>query len=579
MPAAGEQPTVRCRVRGIRALGVRRDAVLTVEAVLAADASWAPAGHVVAWGQAVARPRGRRHPRRRRPPLGTRLGAASPPRGPCASGRAGLRRDDRAAAAARCTGARRPVARSASCSDRERPRPGRPERHRRGVARRRGLTGCGTASTRVEAGTAGCASRGVRRLVAPARRRVGRCPGAPTATAWCSRRRGLRRPVARHPVHASRHLGSAPRSAVLPARAARTRSRWWGRGPGETYVDSFEGSRVGGFSRTIDELQVPYPVPQENGNHVQTRWLELAGPACPRCAWRVAPSSTSRPGAGRRSTWSAPQAARTRRYRARVAQRRSPPAGAGLGIRRSRAARAISRAARADDVVRAALCGVTGGLRRRAAGHRRRGSRAHLPALEQQLEPVHGARRGEWARSSTTLPHGFAAIDSESMPSSRVTRLEVSPPHTMTRRAAPAARRRVDDGCRRSGDRLERRAARPPRRVSASSEVKATLRPESRAASTVVQRRPARGRFASSGSGRTSQPASAAASACRRVWRERLPDTASTGPAPGVDAGAAGASPRVRRGEPVAEPARSRSRTPGRAVRQIAAPTATGARR
>ncbi|MFK4805985.1 glycoside hydrolase family 2 TIM barrel-domain containing protein [Microbacterium sp. ZW CA_36] len=59
------------------------------------------------------------------------------------------------------------------------------------------------------------------------------------------------------------------------------RVKWFGRGPGETYVDSFEGSRVGRFERPIDDLQVPYPVPQENGNHVQTRWLEVSAPGAP----------------------------------------------------------------------------------------------------------------------------------------------------------------------------------------------------------------------------------------------------------------------------------------------------------
>jgi beta-galactosidase len=65
----------------------------------------------------------------------------------------------------------------------------------------------------------------------------------------------------------------------LPGDAERV--TWFGRGPGETYVDSFEGSRVGRFSQSIDDLQVPYPVPQENGNHVQTRWLEVAGDGIP----------------------------------------------------------------------------------------------------------------------------------------------------------------------------------------------------------------------------------------------------------------------------------------------------------
>ena len=62
---------------------------------------------------------------------------------------------------------------------------------------------------------------------------------------------------------------------------AAERAAWFGRGPGETYVDSFEGSRVGRFERSIDDLQVPYPVPQENGNHVQTRWLEVGGRGIP----------------------------------------------------------------------------------------------------------------------------------------------------------------------------------------------------------------------------------------------------------------------------------------------------------
>ena len=56
---------------------------------------------------------------------------------------------------------------------------------------------------------------------------------------------------------------------------------WFGRGPGETYADSYEGSRIGRFASSIDGLQVPYPVPQENGNHVHTRWLEVSGDGMP----------------------------------------------------------------------------------------------------------------------------------------------------------------------------------------------------------------------------------------------------------------------------------------------------------
>ncbi|WP_223627367.1 glycoside hydrolase family 2 TIM barrel-domain containing protein [Microbacterium sp. EST19A] len=65
----------------------------------------------------------------------------------------------------------------------------------------------------------------------------------------------------------------------LPAAADRV--TWFGRGPGETYVDSVEGARVGRFESTIDALQTPYPIPEENGNHTQTRWLEVTGEGMP----------------------------------------------------------------------------------------------------------------------------------------------------------------------------------------------------------------------------------------------------------------------------------------------------------
>ena len=66
---------------------------------------------------------------------------------------------------------------------------------------------------------------------------------------------------------------------ALPAAADRV--AWFGRGPEETYVDSVDGARVGRFERTIDALQTPYPTPQENGNHTQTRWLELSAEGMP----------------------------------------------------------------------------------------------------------------------------------------------------------------------------------------------------------------------------------------------------------------------------------------------------------
>jgi len=56
---------------------------------------------------------------------------------------------------------------------------------------------------------------------------------------------------------------------------------WFGRGPGESYVDSVRAARVGRFVSSIDALQTPYVVPQENGNHTDTRALEIVGRGLP----------------------------------------------------------------------------------------------------------------------------------------------------------------------------------------------------------------------------------------------------------------------------------------------------------
>ena len=70
--------------------------------------------------------------------------------------------------------------------------------------------------------------------------------------------------------------GSWPRVGV---RMAVPRSldtvRWYGGGPGEAYADSREAARIGRYVRTVDELQTPYVVPQENGSRIDVRWAEL----------------------------------------------------------------------------------------------------------------------------------------------------------------------------------------------------------------------------------------------------------------------------------------------------------------
>ena len=50
---------------------------------------------------------------------------------------------------------------------------------------------------------------------------------------------------------------------------------WFGPGPHETYCDRKTGAAIGRYSSTVTEQYVPYIVPQEHGNKVDTRWMAL----------------------------------------------------------------------------------------------------------------------------------------------------------------------------------------------------------------------------------------------------------------------------------------------------------------
>ncbi|MEV6271365.1 beta-galactosidase small subunit [Kribbella sp. NPDC051936] len=54
---------------------------------------------------------------------------------------------------------------------------------------------------------------------------------------------------------------------------------WFGLGPGQAYPDSRSAARIGRYTSTIDDLQVPYLYPQENGARGDVRWAELSGAA------------------------------------------------------------------------------------------------------------------------------------------------------------------------------------------------------------------------------------------------------------------------------------------------------------
>ncbi|VGO19754.1 glycoside hydrolase family 2 TIM barrel-domain containing protein [Pontiella sulfatireligans] len=50
---------------------------------------------------------------------------------------------------------------------------------------------------------------------------------------------------------------------------------WYGRGPHESYIDRNASAFLGEYRGTVDEQFVNYPVPQENGNKTDVRWMSL----------------------------------------------------------------------------------------------------------------------------------------------------------------------------------------------------------------------------------------------------------------------------------------------------------------
>lgn len=50
---------------------------------------------------------------------------------------------------------------------------------------------------------------------------------------------------------------------------------WYGRGPWEAYSDRLASTVVGRFESTVTDQYVPYILPQEHGQHPDTRWLTL----------------------------------------------------------------------------------------------------------------------------------------------------------------------------------------------------------------------------------------------------------------------------------------------------------------
>jgi beta-galactosidase len=51
---------------------------------------------------------------------------------------------------------------------------------------------------------------------------------------------------------------------------------WYGLGPQETYPDTKSAGRLGRYRATLEELETPYVVPQENGHRSDVRWCQVS---------------------------------------------------------------------------------------------------------------------------------------------------------------------------------------------------------------------------------------------------------------------------------------------------------------
>jgi len=82
--------------------------------------------------------------------------------------------------------------------------------------------------------------------------------------------------IVRNRFRVPKELADLPRVGVsMTVDSAYEALSWLGLGPYETYCDRRAAGCVGRFESTVSEQYVPYVVPQEHGNHCDTRWVEL----------------------------------------------------------------------------------------------------------------------------------------------------------------------------------------------------------------------------------------------------------------------------------------------------------------
>ncbi|MEV6036721.1 glycoside hydrolase family 2 TIM barrel-domain containing protein [Nonomuraea sp. NPDC052116] len=273
VPGCGPRETVRVPLPEVAVRTLEGETWITIEAALAAATGWAPAGHVVAFTQSRLGPT----PHHRPPPpptspptlTGLRLGGAVfEPRtgrlvrlhgveldGPVLDVWRAPTENDRG------QGPRNALAADWEAVGLDR------------FLHRTGALESPDDRTLVVRGRSGPATRTL---------------GFRTTYTWQWRDGALHLRIEAEPVGdwhdtAYGHLNVSPprMGARFALPGGYTDVTWFGRGPGESYADSRDAARVGRFALAIDALQTPYVVPQENGNHVETRWLELSGPGLP----------------------------------------------------------------------------------------------------------------------------------------------------------------------------------------------------------------------------------------------------------------------------------------------------------
>jgi len=235
------------------------EAWLTIRASITAATSWAKAGHVVAWGQTQlpSAPR----PGRTKKPVGTAHPDAGLTLGPATFDQVTgeLVAFDGLAVA----GPRLDLWRAPTDNDRLGEAPMARAWERLGLHRLQHRL--------VSFADHGGAVEVVVRTAAPNRRE-----GVLTSYRWTADADGVRALIDVTPESG----WTTPVARVgwlLELPAELDAASWFGRGPGEAYSDTRQAARIGAFSTSIDALHTPYARPQENGQRLDVRHVDLTG--------------------------------------------------------------------------------------------------------------------------------------------------------------------------------------------------------------------------------------------------------------------------------------------------------------